>query len=223
MAGDNGFYQQKNQRKQLRGWGFTFLGETSKTLQEEENLAAISHQSIASESVSQASFPLTMANVGDRVVIVEIKGTGDTSHFLALGLTPGTELTIVSRISGGSTIVTFQGNRIGLGAKMAHEILVTDANYSVSRSSQAKSMDRERETNTYLSNLPIGCRGRVVGYEQVTGGYKGRLLAMGLTPGTEFTVVHHAPLDGIIEIEVRGLLLYLRKHEADVLCIEEVC
>lgn len=220
MAGDNGFYQQKNQRKQLRGWGFTFVGETSKTLPEEANLAAISHQSIPSESVSQASFPLTMANIGDRVVIVEIKGTGDTSHFLALGLTLGTELTIVSRIPGGSAIVTFHGNRVGLGAKMAHEILVIEANHYVVTSSQAKSMDRE--TNTYLSNLPLGSRGRVVGYEQVTGGYKGRLLAMGLTPGTEFTVVHHAPLDDIIEIEVRGLPLCLRKHEADVLCIEEV-
>lgn len=103
---------------------------------------------------------------------------------------------------------------------MAYQILMADATAPVSTGSEAKLMNRE--TNTYLCNLPVGSRGRIVGYEQVTGGYKGRLLAMGLTPGTEFTVICYAPLDDLIEIEVRGCLLSLCKHEADVLCIEEV-
>jgi ferrous iron transport protein A len=42
-----------------------------------------------------------------------------------------------------------------------------------------------------------------------------------LTPGTEFTLIRHAPL-GDLEIEVRGVNLSLRRHEANVLCIEEV-
>ncbi|NEP00440.1 MAG: ferrous iron transport protein A [Symploca sp. SIO2E9] len=77
-------------------------------------------------------------------------------------------------------------------------------------------------TNTYLRNLAVGCRGRVVGYEMVSGGYTGRLISMGLTPGTEFTLTRHMPLGGCVEIEVQGCNLSLRKHEADALCIEEV-
>lgn len=85
-----------------------------------------------------------------------------------------------------------------------------------------ESADYEFDAGTYLRDLAVGSKGRIVGYERVTGGYKGRLLAMGLTPGTEFTVIRHAPLGDWIEIEVRGVNLSLRKHEADVLCIEEV-
>lgn len=77
-------------------------------------------------------------------------------------------------------------------------------------------------TNTYLRNLAVGCRGRVVGYEMVSRGYTGRLIAMGLKPGTEFILTRHLPLGGCVEIEVQGFNLSLRKHEADALCIEEV-
>jgi ferrous iron transport protein A len=84
-----------------------------------------------------------------------------------------------------------------------------------------KSAHSKFEAGTYLRNLAVGGKGRIVGYERVTGGYKGRLLAMGLTPGTEFTVIRHAPL-GDLEIEVGGFKVSLRRHEANVLCIEEV-
>jgi ferrous iron transport protein A len=47
--------------------------------------------------------------------------------------------------------------------------------------------------------------------------YKRKLLAMGLTPGTELRVTRHAPLGDPTEIEVRNFRLSLRKHEADAL------
>jgi len=75
--------------------------------------------------------------------------------------------------------------------------------------------------NTYLRDMPVGTRACVVGYEQAYLGYKGRLLSMGLTPGTEFTIIRHAPFN-LIEIEVQGIRLSLRKQEADTLCVEEV-
>ncbi|NET58670.1 MAG: ferrous iron transport protein A [Symploca sp. SIO2E6] len=75
--------------------------------------------------------------------------------------------------------------------------------------------------NTYLRDMPEETRVRVVGYEQAYLGYKGRLLSMGLTPGTEFTVIRHIPFN-MVEIEVQGLKLSLRKQEADALCVEEV-
>ncbi len=221
----------QNRKQRHSEWGFTFCGETPKTRWEEDDTREIACQAADTKSEAVVPFPFALSKVGDRVRIVAIRGKSSTCRFVcSRGLTLGNELAIVSRIPGGSIIVAFQGNRIGLGAGIAHKILVTDAvdvagcsAASLNRvftSSKAKLMNRD--TNTYLCNLPLGCRGRVVGYEQVTAGYKGRLLAMGLTPGTEFTVIRHTPLDDLIEIEVGGSKLSLRKHEADVLCIEEV-
>ncbi len=73
-----------------------------------------------------------------------------------------------------------------------------------------------------LRDLAVGCTGRVVGYEQTARSYKGKLLAMGLTPGTEFTVTRHAPLGDPVEIQVRGFKLSLRKDEANALFVEEI-
>ena len=73
-----------------------------------------------------------------------------------------------------------------------------------------------------LGDLAVGSTGKVVGYEKGARGYKGKLLAMGLTPGTEFTVTRHAPLGDPVEILVRGFKLSLRKDEAKTLFVEEV-
>ena len=52
--------------------------------------------------------------------------------------------------------------------------------------------------------------------------YRAKLLAMGLLPGTPFTVVRKAPLGDPIEINCRGFCLSLRKYEAALLQIERV-
>lgn len=52
--------------------------------------------------------------------------------------------------------------------------------------------------------------------------YRKRLIAMGLIPGTAFTVLRIAPLGDPIEIQVRGFALSLRKEEANILHIEEI-
>jgi ferrous iron transport protein A len=73
-----------------------------------------------------------------------------------------------------------------------------------------------------VSDLKIGDTVKVVA---LTGGdkvYRNRLIAMGLLPGTPFTVLRMAPLGDPIEIEVRGVALSLRKYEANLLTIEEV-
>lgn len=46
-----------------------------------------------------------------------------------------------------------------------------------------------------------------------------RLMMMGLTPGTSFTVVRVAPLGDPIEIKVRGFNLSLRREEASGLWV----
>lgn len=71
-----------------------------------------------------------------------------------------------------------------------------------------------------LADLRVGERGRVLGFAKGEAGYRRRLLAMGLTPRTEFSVTRVAPLGDPVELRVRGSTLTLRKHEALVLRIE---
>ncbi|HYR57687.1 MAG TPA: FeoA family protein [Chthoniobacteraceae bacterium] len=64
-----------------------------------------------------------------------------------------------------------------------------------------------------LGALPVGERGRVVGFD-LPPEHRQRLLEMGLTIGAEFEVVRFAPLGDPLEIKVRGYMLSLRKREA---------
>jgi len=73
-----------------------------------------------------------------------------------------------------------------------------------------------------LKELTIGDKGRVMGFSKQGRAYRKRLLAMGLTPGTEFSIVRYAPLGDPVEITLRGFSLTLRKDEADILSVEKL-
>jgi ferrous iron transport protein A len=73
-----------------------------------------------------------------------------------------------------------------------------------------------------LKNLVIGDLAKIVGFEPTGKAYRKKLLAMGLTPGTEFSVTRFAPLGDPVEIKLRGFALTLRKDEASVLQIEKL-
>ncbi len=73
-----------------------------------------------------------------------------------------------------------------------------------------------------LNQLRVGDRAKVVGFEKSGKSYRKRLLAMGLTPATEFTIVRAAPLGDPIEVRVRGFSLTLRKDEASVVLVEKL-
>ena len=73
-----------------------------------------------------------------------------------------------------------------------------------------------------LADLGIGSQARVVGFTGNNGAYRRKLLAMGLTKGTDLKVNRVAPLGDPIEITVRGFQLSLRRDEAVALMIEEV-
>lgn len=75
---------------------------------------------------------------------------------------------------------------------------------------------------TNLKNLAVGDLCKVIGFDQSGKAYRKRLLAMGLTPGTEFCVTRFAPLGDPVEIKLRGFSLTLRKNEAAVLLIEKI-
>ncbi|GAB4262191.1 MAG: FeoA family protein [Methylomicrobium sp.] len=73
-----------------------------------------------------------------------------------------------------------------------------------------------------LKNFIVGESGRITGFDKSAKAYRKRLLAMGLTPGTEFCVTRFAPLGDPIEIKLRGFSLTLRKDEASVLLVEKL-
>ncbi len=73
-----------------------------------------------------------------------------------------------------------------------------------------------------LQNLAIGDLGRVVGFDKTAKSFRRKLLAMGLTPGVEFSVTRFAPMGDPVEIKVRGFALSLRKEEAAGLLVERL-
>ena len=70
-----------------------------------------------------------------------------------------------------------------------------------------------------LSSLPPGSSGTVTAIE-VAPEHRGRLLEMGLLPGTRIEVVRYAPLGDPVEIKVRGYNLSLRKHDAEQVWVQ---
>lgn len=70
-----------------------------------------------------------------------------------------------------------------------------------------------------LSSLPAGSTGTVTAVKVQD---KGRLLEMGVLPGTRIEIIRYAPLGDPVEIRVRGYNLSLRKHEAEQVWIQPV-
>jgi len=71
-----------------------------------------------------------------------------------------------------------------------------------------------------LRELKVGENGKVTGFEDGGRSYRRKLLSMGLTPGTPFSVTRVAPMGDPVEIKLRGFKLSLRKDEASALRIE---
>jgi ferrous iron transport protein A len=76
--------------------------------------------------------------------------------------------------------------------------------------------------STTLKDLAVGERGRVAGYSEGGRAYRKKLLAMGLTPGIELSVVRVAPMGDPVEVRVRGTSVSLRKGEAEALHVERL-
>jgi ferrous iron transport protein A len=72
-----------------------------------------------------------------------------------------------------------------------------------------------------LKDLRVGQSARVAGFAKGNDkSYRKKLLSMGLTPDTPFSVMRVAPMGDPIEIAVRGFSLSLRGDEAASLLVE---
>ncbi len=74
---------------------------------------------------------------------------------------------------------------------------------------------------TKLNDMAVGESGTVAGYVKGASVYRDKLLAMGLTRGSSFTVKRIAPMGDPVEIRLRGFALSLRKDEAAALLVEK--
>ncbi len=75
---------------------------------------------------------------------------------------------------------------------------------------------------TTIGDLKSGEKAKVCGFHPGDKVYRQKLLAMGLTPNTQFEVVRRAPLGDPIEIRVHAFYLSLRQSEAALLKVERV-
>ncbi len=100
--------------------GFDFLEDKSVSLEANESGTEIQLPPNAAKS-----FPMAMASVGERLLIVKLKGSeGTVRRLIGMGLVPGCQVQIIS-IANGSVIVGIGDNRVGLGAGMAQKIMCT--------------------------------------------------------------------------------------------------
>jgi ferrous iron transport protein A len=172
--------------------------------------------------------PLSSQRPGALVRIVSLNCGESNNRLMGMGLMPDAILEVISCSDTGSVIVALQDQRLGLGAEIAQRIQVIDA---ATPPSERRSPSTARMTTVQttpqvsmlkLRDAAIGSVLRVIGYEPTMRDYKRKLLAMGLTPGTELRVTRHAPLGDPTEIQVRGFHLSLRKDEADALIVTPV-
>ena len=74
----------------------------------------------------------------------------------------------------------------------------------------------------FLWDLSPGDKARVIGFRKGDRAYRQKLLAMGLTPNTEFEVIRKAPLGDPIELKVSHFFLSVRRNEIGMLDIERI-
>lgn len=195
-----------------KGTWFSYFGAATQPNRREEISSRCNSQDGTGDS------PLSLAQAGDRLRVTQIIGGSSLRTYLAeMGVREGTEFVLIDRSASGSAIVMIGDQQIGVGAGMTEKILCIQATQG-----DPEGQNPRPRSNTRLREIAIGAKGRILGYESTNRSYKRRLLSMGLTPGTEFKIIRHAPLGDPTEIKVRGFSLTLRKDEADALCIEKV-
>ena len=72
----------------------------------------------------------------------------------------------------------------------------------------------------HLGQLSVGDKAVVSGFAAGQKEYRAKLLAMGLTKGTQLQLTRVAPLGDPLEITLRGFSLSLRKAEAAAVLVE---
>ena len=78
------------------------------------------------------------------------------------------------------------------------------------------------KVRTSVRELSLGSVATIVGYDKAYGGYIGKLIAMGLTPGTKFVVLGSLTQENYVIMLLLEKVIELSKPEANALCVEEI-
>ncbi|MDM3870390.1 FeoA family protein [Porticoccus sp. W117] len=78
------------------------------------------------------------------------------------------------------------------------------------------------DTSLLLADLTIGDHAIIRHYNGIDADYRNRLMSLGLTPGTPFSIEQVAPLGDPMDIQVRGFRLSLRRAEAGNIKVEKI-
>ncbi|WP_083874362.1 FeoA family protein [Dactylococcopsis salina] len=179
------------------------------------------HHRQQNQHCDRAIMPLAKAQVGEQLWIAGYESKDGVNRLVGMGLAPGMKIQILQNLAG-NMVVGVGDTRIAIDGGMAKRILISDQpfDYLV----EVQEVNDMQSQKTTLKDLQVHQQGKVARFEQMDDAtkkaYKKKLLAMGLTPGTEFTVTHVAPLGDPVEILVRGFKLSLRKDEAAALIVE---
>jgi ferrous iron transport protein A len=193
----------------------------------------------ANADLRETCFPLPEARIEELVWVVSVRASRDLrDKLVSMGIHRGSELRVVMRGDDDSVLISIANTRLGLDGAMSRAIEVRSSGIETSPGTarrrtqlppQAMVLPSDRSpdpapsltdpTPERLQHLPVGSRGRVEGFRDGSRSYRQKLLAMGLTPGTQFEVTRHAPMGDPVELRVRGFSLMLRKQEADMLMI----
>lgn len=73
-----------------------------------------------------------------------------------------------------------------------------------------------------FSDLKVGDKAEIIGYNAGDAQYKSKLLSMGLVRGVTLRVLQVAPLGDPVEVSVLAYRLSLRKKEANVLKLRRI-
>ena len=73
-----------------------------------------------------------------------------------------------------------------------------------------------------LAELKSGEMAEIIGYTLGNAAYRAKLLALGLTHGTQLKIINVAPLGDPFEIAVRGYHLSLRRAEVGVIKVKKL-
>jgi len=73
-----------------------------------------------------------------------------------------------------------------------------------------------------LADLKSGEMAEIIGYTLGNAAYRAKLLALGLTHGTQLKIINVAPLGDPFEIAVRGYHLSLRRAEVGVIKVKKL-
>ncbi len=68
--------------------------------------------------------------------------------------------------------------------------------------------------------MRAGQSGRVAGFGEGDRAYRQKLIQMGMSRGSRFTLVRKAPLGDPVEVNCGGVLLTLRRGESDIVDVE---